>query len=220
MYSVVLATVLLAGGEATAFGRHGGCHGCHGSSGYAFSNGCHGGCHGCWGGGGVSVGAFQGGHGCWGSSCYGCHGGGCYGSSFHGSGGAGFAFYSGCHGFGGTSCYGNYAGGFGCFGGNDVIVAMPAFTVQPQAVAPQAGGGSGGSGSSAEQGPRPSKEGSPEQGPGPSKEGNGGRELDAIRREVRETNNRLDSLQQTVNRLAEQLGRVPAGGPGAPPRRQ
>src|SRR5206468_1123313 len=67
MYSVVLATMLAAGGQTADTWRHG-CHGCGG--GYS--------CHGCWG--GYSC------HGCYGGySCHGCYGGyschGCYGGS-------------------------------------------------------------------------------------------------------------------------------------------
>jgi len=73
MYSVVLATVLTAGGASPAWGHHG-CHGCCGGyNAFSFScGGCCGGyssCYGC--GGGYS-------------SCYGCCGGctgGCYGNS-------------------------------------------------------------------------------------------------------------------------------------------
>jgi uncharacterized protein (TIGR03000 family) len=73
MYSVVLATVLTAGGASPAWGHHG-CHGCCG--GYnAFSYSCGGccgysSCYGCCGGFTVSY-----------SSCHGCYGG-CYGSCY------------------------------------------------------------------------------------------------------------------------------------------
>src|SRR5437764_12445638 len=71
MYSVILSTMLLAGGEAPAWGWSschgccGGCWSCHGCCGY-----CHGCCGGCW-----SC------HGCCGY-CHGCCGG-CW-SSCHG----------------------------------------------------------------------------------------------------------------------------------------
>jgi uncharacterized protein (TIGR03000 family) len=92
MYSVVLATVLTAGGASPAWGHHS-CHGCCGGynafsyscggccGGYSSCHGCCGGyssCHGCCGG-------YSSCYGCCGgySSCYGCCGGcsgGCYGT--------------------------------------------------------------------------------------------------------------------------------------------
>lgn len=69
MYSVILATMLAAGGSTTpSWGWHHGCHGCHGCYG---CNGCYG-CYGCWG-------CYGGCHGCYGApvqvwSCCGCQG--------------------------------------------------------------------------------------------------------------------------------------------------
>jgi uncharacterized protein (TIGR03000 family) len=112
MYSVVLMTVLTAGGgEATSFGRHRGhgchgchaCHGCHGAFGVSF------GCSGCWGCHGCSgyVSSCWGCHGCWGSSCYGCWGSSCHGCwGCHGCH-TPTVIYSSCHGCHG--CHGSYA---------------------------------------------------------------------------------------------------------------
>lgn len=82
MYSLVLATMLTAGGaQAPAWGH--GCWGCHGCCGgcYGCCGGCWGCCGGCWGCcGGCWGGSYWGScYGC--SGCYGCYGccGGCYG---------------------------------------------------------------------------------------------------------------------------------------------
>ena len=108
MYSIILATMLTAGGAAPDFGH--GCHGCHGCCGGCY--GCCGGCYGCCGG---CYGCCGGCYCCWGgwSSCYGCCGG-CYGC---------WGGWSGCYG----GCYGCYGACYGCCGG--VVVA-------PVAVAP------------------------------------------------------------------------------------
>lgn len=114
MYSVVMATLLLSGGEATSWGHgcHGccGCWGCHGYPGYACSCSCYGcyGCHGC-------CGCW----GCYGCSCYGCSCYGCYCSCSC----WGYSYYSSC-----MSCYGCYCSG--CCGGNfcscsGVVIALP-----------------------------------------------------------------------------------------------
>jgi uncharacterized protein (TIGR03000 family) len=103
MYSVVLATVLAVGGDATSWGHHG-CHGCHGCY------GCYG-CYGCWGCYGCS-----GCYGCYGCSCYGCYGCSCYGCY----GG----YCSGCYGCYGCSCYGCY----GCSGA--VVYSAPVVVAQ------------------------------------------------------------------------------------------
>src|SRR5947209_1514518 len=66
MYSVILTTMLLAGGEAPSWGWHS-CHGCH-----CYGCGC-GGCH--------CYGCHCYGCGCGGCHCYGCH---CYGCSCYG----------------------------------------------------------------------------------------------------------------------------------------
>ena len=64
MYSVILMAALSTSGpDAVAFGRHGGCHGCHCYGGcYSYSYYCWGGCYG----------------GCYGS-CMGCYGAYSYG---------------------------------------------------------------------------------------------------------------------------------------------
>jgi uncharacterized protein (TIGR03000 family) len=123
MYSVVLAAMLTAGGEAPAW-----CHGCAG-----LFHGCHGcwGCHGC-----------RGCHGCWG--CYGCSG--CLGGgdgyaaaaaaasasmgSGAGSGSSGYYGYGSC--FGCYGCYGVYGGL--AYGG--VAVARPVVAAVPVASVP------------------------------------------------------------------------------------
>jgi len=127
MYSVVLATVLVAGSAAPDFGGRG-CHGCYGAA----YGGCYGvcyggwacsGCYGCYGGCG---GCYGGCSGCWGcSGCYGgwsCHGccGGwssCYGGCYGGCSGC----YGGCCGW--SSCYGGCYGCSGCYGGCSAYVA-------------------------------------------------------------------------------------------------
>jgi uncharacterized protein (TIGR03000 family) len=109
MYSVVMATLLLTGGEATSFG-HGchGCHGCHGYPGYNYGCSCSGcyGCRGCY---GCS---------CWGSYCS-CS---CWGSSCS-CACWGYSYYSAC-----TGCWCS-----GCCGGNfcscsGVVIAMPGYS--------------------------------------------------------------------------------------------
>lgn len=138
MYSVVLMTMLTAGGaEAPDFGWRGcrGCHGCHGCHGYAFSgHGCHG-CHGGWGC-----------HGCW-SSCS-CSGWGCSGCWSSCSGWGCSGCWSSCHGCMGScwGCYGSvsYYTCSGCFGGGyaapvasaPVVIREPAVRV----MAPATGG--------------------------------------------------------------------------------
>jgi uncharacterized protein (TIGR03000 family) len=103
MYSVVLATVLTAGGASPAWGHHG-CHGCCGGYNAFSCSGCCGGCYGCCGG-------YSSCHGCCGGitvsfgCCGGCHGG-CYGSCA--------GCYGGCYG----SCY-------GCYGGSSNYVPAP-----------------------------------------------------------------------------------------------
>jgi uncharacterized protein (TIGR03000 family) len=102
MYSIVLATLLTAGGEATpAWGRHHGCRGCYGCWGSCY--GCWGGCYGC---GGCS--------GCWGASCGGCSG--YYYSSC--CGGSGYYYSSCCGGMPVTGGgQGGASGGVGAQGG-------------------------------------------------------------------------------------------------------
>jgi uncharacterized protein (TIGR03000 family) len=98
MYNVVLAAVLLAGGETTAW--HNSCHGCHGC--YGYPGYYRSTCHGC-------TGYYSSCYGCYGSchGCYGCRG--CYGSW-------GYSYYSaGC------------SGCWGCSGGG-VVIAMPAYS--------------------------------------------------------------------------------------------
>src|SRR5262245_51272259 len=92
MYSVVLATMLTAGGATPDWHGCGGCRcSCSGCYGNAFS-GCHccGGCYGCWG-----CSGCWGCRGCWGGcsgcSCFGC----CTCSGFYGC--------SGCY---GAACFG------------------------------------------------------------------------------------------------------------------
>ena len=119
MYSVVLATMLTAGGSAPDWHGCWGCSGsCSGCWGNAFSScRCWGGCFGCWG-----CNGCRGCFGCWGcNGCRGCNGcagcAGCYGSSFYGCNGcAGCACNgSGCWGCAGSAGYGN--GCWGCAGG-------------------------------------------------------------------------------------------------------
>lgn len=104
MYSVVLATMLTAGGAAPDWHGCGGCHcSCSGCSGNAFSScRCGGGCYGCWGCSGCY--GCRGCSGCWG--CTGCSGGACYGCY-------GAACF-GCSGCSGCACYGS--GCWGCTG--------------------------------------------------------------------------------------------------------
>lgn len=84
MYSLVLATVLAAGGDATGW-----CHGCRGCHGCWGCYGCYGcSCSGCWG----CYGGY-GCHGCWGGYCSGCWGCSCSGG-----------YYSSCWGCYGCSC--------------------------------------------------------------------------------------------------------------------
>ena len=144
MYSVVLMTVLSAGGaESTSFGRHHGCHSCHSCHschGYAFS--CHG-CSGCWGC-----------HGCWGSSCYSCYSScySCYSSCYICYSSCCSCYSSCCSGCWGCSSVGYYyscscSGCFGCHGccGGSVYNApsygatvynTPVVTSPPVAAAP------------------------------------------------------------------------------------
>ncbi|MBL8800160.1 MAG: TIGR03000 domain-containing protein [Planctomycetia bacterium] len=102
MYSVVLATMLMAGTSDVPQWGCKGCHGCHGWS-------CHGckGCYGCSG----CYGCCGGCYGCCGG-CYGCYGctGACYGWSCWGCGG-----YAASAGYGYAGGYA-YAGGYGCYG--------------------------------------------------------------------------------------------------------
>jgi uncharacterized protein (TIGR03000 family) len=132
MYSVVLATALMAGGEAPAWGGgYGGCTGghvgiggalvnylalnysCGGGGNYFAFSGCYGnGIGGCFGG------AHGGGYGaCYGAagSCYGGATGACYGSA---SGGScyGATFYGSCSGCYGGGFSGYYGSMFGCNG--------------------------------------------------------------------------------------------------------
>ncbi len=115
MYSIVLATMLTAGGAAPDFGH--GCWGCHGC--YGCCGGCYGCCGGCWGCCGGCYGCCGGCYGCCGG-CYGCYGGcyGCWGASY----------YSGCYGCYGYGCCGGCYG-YGCCGGYGVVVAAPAVAV-------------------------------------------------------------------------------------------
>jgi len=140
MYNVVLASMLLAGGEATTWHCHGccgGCYGCHGVSYPGYNYGCSGcrGCHGCfgWAGSWCHGCHCSGCSGCWGchgcSGCSGCWGysacAGCYGSW-------GYAYYGGCTCNGSfcnggvvvamPACYGCHGGGSGCCGG---VYAQP-----------------------------------------------------------------------------------------------
>src|SRR5579884_3661421 len=129
MYSVVLATVLTAGGVAPDchFGVSFGCHGCHGCWG-GCSGGCWGSCYGgCWG--GCSGGCYGG---CWGS-CY----GGCWGSGYAGNVGTAYPSYWGCSGGCYGSCFGSCYGG--CFGGysTPVIPAVPGGSAEPLTTPPQ-----------------------------------------------------------------------------------
>jgi uncharacterized protein (TIGR03000 family) len=124
MYSVVLATVLTAGGTAPDchFSMSFGCHGCHGCSGGCYG-GCSGGCYGgCWG--------CSGGSGC--SGCYGCWGGS-YGSGY----GSGYSYpsYWTCYGSCYGSCFGSCYGG--CYGGYGVpVIPSETITTTPQKTAP------------------------------------------------------------------------------------
>lgn len=109
MYNVVLATVLLAGGQSTAW-HHSSCYGCTGCSGYPGYQQVYSSCHGCSGCSGFGyAGYYRGCHGCSGyySSCSGCSG--CYGAW-------GYSYYS-------SGC----SGCFGCSGGG-VVIAMPAYS--------------------------------------------------------------------------------------------
>ncbi len=124
MYSLVLATMLTAGGAAPDFGH--GCHGCHGC--YGCCGGCYG-CYGCCGGCYGCYGCCGGCYGCWGGcwgSCYGCCGG-CYGC-WGGCWGSCYGCCGGCYG-----CWGCY----GCCGGYSVAVApvvgMPVAPTAPAA---------------------------------------------------------------------------------------
>jgi uncharacterized protein (TIGR03000 family) len=114
MYSVVLATLLTAGGAAPDhwFGHSFGCHGCHGC--YGSCHGCYG-CSGCYGGCYGCSGCYGGCYGC--SGCYGggCYGGGCYGGGCYGCSGCYGGGYGGCYGCYGASCYG-CGGCYGCTG--------------------------------------------------------------------------------------------------------
>jgi len=113
MYSVVLATMLTAGGAAPdwhgCFGCSCACSGCHGN---AFSScNCCGGCFGCWG--------CSGCRGCWGGSgCWGCTGcRGCWGWSFNSNWGGSSCFNCyGCSCFSSRGCYGCGCFGTNCFG--------------------------------------------------------------------------------------------------------
>jgi uncharacterized protein (TIGR03000 family) len=106
MYSIILATMMTAGGAAPDFGH--GCRGCYGCCGGCY--GCCGGCYGCCGG-------------CWGccGGCYGCCGGcwGCWGGCYGGWSSC-YGCCGGCYGWG--ACYG---GCYGCYG----VVAAPAVAV-------------------------------------------------------------------------------------------
>jgi uncharacterized protein (TIGR03000 family) len=112
MYNVVLATVLLAGGEATAwpFACHG-CHGCYGYPGYYHST-----CHGC-------TGNYY-------SRCYGCSGcsgcSGCYGSWGYRYYSAGCSGCWGCSGGGVVIAMPAYSTCHGCWGCYGSVVTMPA----------------------------------------------------------------------------------------------
>jgi uncharacterized protein (TIGR03000 family) len=136
MYSLVLATMLTAGGATPAWGF--GCHGCHGCCGGCYGNAfsCHGCCGGCYGG-------CQG---CWGG-CYGCSGcyGGCYGSCYGSAGGA-YMYSSGtCYGCNG--CSGYSVGCYGCFGMHPQMAApQPQPFVPPARMAPGRVGGPEGAG--------------------------------------------------------------------------
>src|SRR5262245_7116538 len=118
MYSVVLATMLTAGGTAPDWHGCGGCRcWCSGCFGNAFS-GCRC-CGGCWGCSGCR-GCFGCSGGCWG--CSGCLGGG-YGG-VGGYGGYGSACF-GCSGCAGCACYGCGAGCWGYAGGGAVVQPAP-----------------------------------------------------------------------------------------------
>jgi uncharacterized protein (TIGR03000 family) len=109
MYSVVLATMLMSGGEAPSW-HHYSCScscscACHGYPGYFYAGwGCHG-CHGC--------------HGCYG--CYGCYGCSCSCSC---SGCWGYTYYSSCSCYCSGPCSG-WCSGFSS--GGSVIVAVPPY---------------------------------------------------------------------------------------------
>jgi uncharacterized protein (TIGR03000 family) len=130
MYNVVLAAVLLAGGETTAWQSS--CHGCHGYVGYYRVNSCHGcsggsGCYGC---SGYAFRGCRGCHGCfgsWGSSYYSAGCSGCFGCS---GGGVVIAMpaCSGCHG-----CWGCYGSGV------QVVQPPPPPYFPPQVMMPAAG---------------------------------------------------------------------------------
>lgn len=129
MYNVVLAAVLLAGGETTAW--HSSCHGCHGYVGYYRVNSCHG-CHGCY---GCSGYAF--------SSCHGCHGcHGCYGSWGYSHYSAGCSGCFGCSGGGVVIAMPACSGCHGCWGCYGSVVTMPmagSFQAAPTVLMPPAG---------------------------------------------------------------------------------
>lgn len=134
MYSVVLLAAMSTPGDATAFGKKGGCYGgaaCYGTVSY----GCTGvaSCYGCTGMGSCYGSTIVVGAGCHGASCYGaaCYGAACYGSSCYGASCFGSSCYGGCGGkakggflglrggkhscHGGSSCYGSCFGS--CYGG-------------------------------------------------------------------------------------------------------
>jgi uncharacterized protein (TIGR03000 family) len=130
MYNVVLAAVLLAGGETTAW--HSSCNGCHGYVGYYRVNSCHG-CSGCYGCSGCSGYAFRGCHGCfgsWGHSYYSAGCSGCFGCS---GGGVVIAMpaYSSCQG-----CWGCYGSAMP-LAGQPVMQTAPTRVIMPAAGDPK-----------------------------------------------------------------------------------
>jgi uncharacterized protein (TIGR03000 family) len=115
MYSLIVATMLTAGGEAPNWGG-GGFIGVATSTEWSVGWGGRWGCWGCWGGGCWGYGGWRGWQtGCWG--CYGCYGccGGCYGGWYPAYGCWGCC--GGCYG-----CYGCYGGYYPYYGG---VVAAP-----------------------------------------------------------------------------------------------
>jgi uncharacterized protein (TIGR03000 family) len=112
MYNVVLATMLLAGGESTAW-HHSSCYGCTGCYGYPGYQQVFSSCHGC---SGCTCYGYAGYY----RGCYGCHGCSGYYSNCSGC--------SGCYGSWGYSYYSSGCSGcFGCSGGG-VVIAMPAYS--------------------------------------------------------------------------------------------
>ena len=112
MYNVVLATMLLAGGESTAW-HHSSCYGCTGCYGYPGYQQVFSSCHGC---SGCTCYGYAGYY----RGCYGCHGCSGYYSNCSGC--------SGCYGSWGYSYYSSGCSGcFGCSGGG-VVIAMPVYS--------------------------------------------------------------------------------------------